>query len=74
MDFGSLLQVAQKNENKQESKRFYQTKFSAPKKETKQAKNLSDNIKKFMAKKAEEEKHKALEEKLKKEVGQIFSN
>lgn len=70
MDFGSLLLAAQKNENKQAPSRFYQTKFSAPKKESKQQKNLSENIKKFMAKKEEEDRKKALEEKKKKEVRQ----
>lgn len=70
--FGSLLLEAQKNENKPTQSRFYQTKFSAPKKESKQAKNLSENIKKFMAKKEEEERKRALEEKKKKEVGLIF--
>lgn len=68
MDFRSLLFEAQKNENKQSPNRFYQTKFSAPKKESKQDKKLSDNIKKFVAKKEQEEKRKALEEKKKKEV------
>jgi len=46
----------------------YRTKFSPVKKETKQSKTLSDNIKKFLARKEEEEKHKALEEKRKKDV------
>jgi protein SPT2 len=68
MDFGTLLSVAQKNENKRTSKACYQTKFTPPKKESKQSKSLSDNIKKFLARKEEEERSKALEEKKKKEV------
>lgn len=68
MDFGKLLNVAQQNSQKQVTKACYQTKFTPIKKETKQSKQLSDNIKKFLAKKEEEEKKKALEEKKKKEV------
>lgn len=68
MDFGTLLSVAQKNEQKAAAKACYQTKFAPPKKETKQ-RVLSNNIKKFLAKKEEEERRKALEEQKKKEVG-----
>lgn len=46
----------------------YQTKFTPLKKQSKQSKTLSDNIKKFLARKEEEEKQKAFEEKRKKEV------
>jgi len=46
----------------------YQTKFTPQKKQSKQSKTLSDNIKKFLARKEEEEKQKVLEEKRKKEV------
>ncbi|XP_012225848.1 protein SPT2 homolog [Linepithema humile] len=67
MDFGALLSVAQKNETKKQTAPCYQTKFAPPKKQSKQSKNLSDNIKKFLARKEEEEKQKALEEKRKKE-------
>ncbi|XP_076655374.1 protein SPT2 homolog [Halictus rubicundus] len=67
MDFGTLLSVAQKNENSKQSIACYQTKFAPPKKPTKQAKALSDNIKKFLARKEEEEKRKVQEEKKKKE-------
>ncbi|CAK9813555.1 Protein SPT2 homolog [Anthophora plagiata] len=67
MDFGTLLSVAQKNENNKQSIACYQTKFAPPKKPTKQAKALSQNIKKFLARKEEEEKQKALEEKKKRE-------
>lgn len=68
MDFGTLLSVAQKNENsKQSSVACYQTKFTPPKKQSKQSKSLSDNIKKFLARKEEEEKRKVLEEKKKRD-------
>ncbi|XP_066591747.1 protein SPT2 homolog [Prorops nasuta] len=67
MDFGTLLSVAQRNESNKQTKICYQTKYSPPKKQTKQAKNLSENIKKFLARKEEEERQKALEEKKKKE-------
>ncbi|KZC11575.1 PREDICTED: protein SPT2 homolog [Dufourea novaeangliae] len=67
MDFGTLLSVAQKNENSKQSIACYQSKFAPPKKPTKQAKALSHNIKKFLARKEEEEKQKVLEEKKKRE-------
>lgn len=67
MDFGTLLSVAQKNENSKQPIACYQTKFAPPKKPNKQAKALSDNIKKFLARKGEEERQKALEEKKKRE-------
>lgn len=67
MDFGTLISVAQKNETKKQTAKCYQTKFTAPKKVSKQSKALSDNIKKFLARKEEEERRKALEEKRKKE-------
>lgn len=60
MDFGTLLHVAKRNnENGKNSEgKYYSTKFSAPKKESKE-KKLSDNIKKFLAKKEEEEREQA---------------
>ncbi|XP_070154541.1 protein SPT2 homolog [Polyergus mexicanus] len=67
MDFGTLINVAQKNETKKHTVPCYQTKFTPPKKQTKQSKTLSNNIKKFLARKEEEERQKALEEKRKKE-------
>ncbi|KMQ89158.1 protein spt2-like protein [Lasius niger] len=67
MDFGTLINVAQKNETKKQAVKCYQTKFAPPKKQTKQSKTLSDNIKKFLARKEEEERRKALEEKRKRE-------
>lgn len=69
MDFGKLLSVAQQNEKQAPRKAYYETKFAPPKKESKQSRNLSDNIKKFLAKKDEEERRKKLEEKKKMEVG-----
>ncbi|KYN22808.1 PREDICTED: protein SPT2 homolog [Trachymyrmex cornetzi] len=68
MDFGTLISVAQKNEGKkQPTVPCYQTKFTPLKKQSKQSKTLSDNIKKFLARKEEEERQKALKEKRKKE-------
>ncbi|XP_047343418.1 protein SPT2 homolog [Vespa velutina] len=67
MDFGTLLSVAQKNEINKQSVACYQTKFTPPKKQNKQSKTLSDNIKKFLARKEEEEKRKVLEEKKKRD-------
>ncbi|KAI4503504.1 hypothetical protein M0802_001726 [Mischocyttarus mexicanus] len=67
MDFGKLLSVAEKNEVNKQTVACYQTKFTPPKKESKQSKTLSNNIKKFLAKKEEEEKKKLLEEKRKRD-------
>ncbi|GAB1861601.1 Protein SPT2 homolog [Camponotus japonicus] len=67
MDFGTLINVAQQNETKKQTGPCYQTKYTPPKKQNKQSKTLSDNIKKFLARKEEEEKQKALEEKRKRE-------
>ncbi|XP_077277383.1 protein SPT2 homolog [Temnothorax americanus] len=67
MDFGTLISVAQKNETKKQTVPCYQTKFEPPKKQSKQSKTLSNNIKKFLARKEEEERQKALEERRKKE-------
>ncbi|KAG7210246.1 hypothetical protein KM043_011794 [Ampulex compressa] len=67
MDFGTLLSVAQRNEGAKQPIACYQTKYTPPKKQSKQTKSLSDNIKKFLARKEEEEKQKALEERRKKE-------
>ena len=73
MDFGTLLTVASKNERQSSRKPCYQTKFQPLKKESKQTKDLSDNIKKFLARKEEEERKKAQEEKQRKDVSWIFS-
>ncbi|XP_028132008.1 protein SPT2 homolog [Diabrotica virgifera virgifera] len=62
MDFGQLLHTAQKNEKSKDQRvRYYSTKFEPPKKEKKSERQLSDNIKKFLAKKEAEEKQKAEE-------------
>ncbi|KAJ8911090.1 hypothetical protein NQ315_000550 [Exocentrus adspersus] len=67
MDFGQLLHTAQQNEKvNKNGVRYYSTKFEPPKKE-KKAKELSHNIKKFLAKKEAEEKLKAEQEKKKRE-------
>ncbi|GLV35488.1 uncharacterized protein CBL_01363 [Carabus blaptoides fortunei] len=67
MDFGSILHVAQKNEKlpKKEIK-YYSTKFDPPKKEER-SKQLSSNIKKFLARKEAEEKKKSVEANAKRE-------
>ncbi|CAG9761917.1 unnamed protein product [Ceutorhynchus assimilis] len=68
MDFCQLLHKAQKNDqNSSNRARYYSTKFEAPKKIKKENKDLSDNIKKFLAKKEAEEAQKRLEEQRKKE-------
>lgn len=67
MDFDTLLSVAEKNEVNKQTVACYQTKFTPLKKQNKQSKTLSDNIKKFLAKKEEEEKRKILEEKKKRD-------
>lgn len=66
MDFGQLLHVAKKNseQSKNSAGKYYSTKFSAPKKVSKE-KALSDNIKKFLIKKEQEEREKARQEKAK---------
>uniref|UniRef100_A0A0K8TMB8 Protein SPT2 homolog n=1 Tax=Tabanus bromius TaxID=304241 RepID=A0A0K8TMB8_TABBR len=68
MDFGTLLHVAKQNSQnvKGSEGKYYSTKFSAPKKESKE-KTLSDNIKKFLAKKEQEEREKARLERQKRE-------
>ncbi|XP_008545763.1 protein SPT2 homolog [Microplitis demolitor] len=67
MDFGELLSVAQKNSSTKQNVSYYPSKFTPPKKEVKQSKTLSENIKKFLARKEEEEKRKSLDEKRRKE-------
>lgn len=57
------LQKEIEKKQKLSMKPCYMTKFSAPKKESKQKKELSDNIKKFLIKKEEEERRKAEEDK-----------
>ncbi|XP_066147050.1 protein SPT2 homolog [Euwallacea fornicatus] len=66
MDFCQLLHKAKKNEQNVGG-RYYSTKYEPPKKVKKETKNLSDNIKKFLAKKEEEERKKQAQEQKKKE-------
>ncbi|XP_066252421.1 protein SPT2 homolog [Euwallacea similis] len=66
MDFCQLLHKAKKNEQSVGG-RYYSTKYEPPKKVKKETKNLSDNIKKFLAKKEEEERKKLAQEQRKKE-------
>ncbi|XP_076274360.1 protein SPT2 homolog [Rhynchophorus ferrugineus] len=68
MDFCKLLHTAQKNDKSSSSGvRYYSTKFEPPKKIKKESKELSDNIKKFLAKKEAEEQKKNQDAKRKKE-------
>ncbi|XP_050299448.1 protein SPT2 homolog [Anthonomus grandis grandis] len=68
MDFCKLLHKAQKNEQTSSgAPRYYSTKFEPPKKIKKEKKDLSENIKKFLAKKEAEEQKKLDEAQRKKE-------
>uniref|UniRef100_A0A1B0C3V8 Protein SPT2 homolog n=1 Tax=Glossina palpalis gambiensis TaxID=67801 RepID=A0A1B0C3V8_9MUSC len=63
MDFGTLLHMAKKNsENSKDNGKYYSTKFSPPKKESKQ-KKLSDNIQKFLQRREQEERDRQKEHK-----------
>ncbi|XP_052862975.1 protein SPT2 homolog [Anopheles cruzii] len=67
MNFIEVLKLAKQNTSTGDQhgdSRYYTTKFSPPKKESKE-KKLSDNIKKFLAKKDEEERAKTLEQRRK---------
>jgi len=67
MDFCQLLHKAQKNDkNSANGVRYYSTKFEPPKKIKKESKDLSANIKKFLAKKEAEEQKKRDENQKKK--------
>uniref|UniRef100_A0A182P4E0 Protein SPT2 homolog n=1 Tax=Anopheles epiroticus TaxID=199890 RepID=A0A182P4E0_9DIPT len=66
MNFHELLNVAKQNALEQQhaakpKNSGYSAKFSPPKKVTKEKKDLSENIKRFLAKREEEERLKALE-------------
>nr|NP_651537.3 uncharacterized protein Dmel_CG5815, isoform C [Drosophila melanogaster]AAF56668.2 uncharacterized protein Dmel_CG5815, isoform C [Drosophila melanogaster] len=64
MDFGDLLRYAKKNSDAvtKEVGKYYSTKYSPPKKQSKESKQLSSNIQKFLQKKeAEEAEKKRLE-------------
>nr|AAL49211.1 RE64245p [Drosophila melanogaster] len=66
MDFGDLLRYAKKNSDAVTKEvgqgKYYSTKYSPPKKQSKESKQLSSNIQKFLQKKeAEEAEKKRLE-------------
>ncbi|XP_023166818.1 protein SPT2 homolog isoform X2 [Drosophila hydei] len=64
MDFGALLHFAKKNNDaatKEEGK-YYSTKYAPPKKESKESKQLSSNIQKFLKKREAEEAERKRQE------------
>ncbi|XP_030567692.1 protein SPT2 homolog isoform X2 [Drosophila novamexicana] len=64
MDFGALLHYAKKNNDaatKEEGK-YYSTKYAPPKKESKESKQLSSNIQKFLKKREAEEAERKRQE------------
>ncbi|XP_037726225.1 protein SPT2 homolog [Drosophila subpulchrella] len=71
MDFGALLHYAKKKNDaatKDEGTgqgKYYSTKYAPPKKESKESKQLSNNIQKFLRKKEAEEAEKKREERQK---------
>ncbi|KAL1509293.1 hypothetical protein ABEB36_004055 [Hypothenemus hampei] len=67
MDFCQLLNKAKKNDQNANGVRYYSTKFEPPKKLKRENKELSENIKKFLAKQQADEQRKLEEEKRKKQ-------
>ncbi|XP_015368161.1 PREDICTED: protein SPT2 homolog [Diuraphis noxia] len=67
MDFHTLLYQAQKNNTRDKDVKYFKASLDPPKKETKESRQLSDSIKKFLAKKDEEERLKQIEEQKKKD-------
>ncbi|XP_016948719.1 protein SPT2 homolog [Drosophila biarmipes] len=71
MDFGALLHYAKKKndaatkEERPGEGKFYSTKYAPPKKESKESKQLSNNIQKFLRRKEAEEAEKKREERQK---------
>ncbi|XP_032576755.1 protein SPT2 homolog isoform X2 [Drosophila sechellia] len=68
MDFGDLLRYAKKNSDavtKEGQGKYYSTKYSPPKKQSKESKQLSSNIQKFLQKKEAEEAEKKRQERQK---------
>ncbi|XP_039490570.1 protein SPT2 homolog [Drosophila santomea] len=71
MDFGALLHLAKKKsdavtkDERQGQGKYYSTKYAPPKKESKESKQLSNNIQKFLQKKEAEEAKKKREERQK---------
>ncbi|EDW00106.1 protein SPT2 homolog isoform X2 [Drosophila grimshawi] len=57
MDFGALLHYAKKKNDaaSKDERKFYSTKYAPPKKETKESKQLSNNIQKFLKNREAEE-------------------
>uniref|UniRef100_A0A2H8THU8 Protein SPT2 homolog n=1 Tax=Melanaphis sacchari TaxID=742174 RepID=A0A2H8THU8_9HEMI len=67
MDFHTLLYQAQKNNTKDKEVKYFKASLDPPKKETKESRQLSDSIKKFLAKRDEEDRLKQIEEQKKKD-------
>lgn len=67
MDFHTLLYQAQKNNTRDNEVRYFKASLDPPKKETKESRQLSDSIKRFLAKKDEEDRLKQIEEQKKKD-------
>ncbi|XP_060874732.1 protein SPT2 homolog isoform X1 [Metopolophium dirhodum] len=67
MDFHTLLYQAQKNNTRDKDVKYFKASLDPPKKETKESRQLSDSIKKFLAKKDEEDRLKQIEEQKKKD-------
>ncbi|XP_022169243.1 protein SPT2 homolog [Myzus persicae] len=67
MDFHTLLYQAQKNNTSDKDVKYFKASLDPPKKETKESRQLSDSIKKFLAKKDEEDRLKQIEEQKKKD-------
>ncbi|XP_017048230.1 protein SPT2 homolog [Drosophila ficusphila] len=71
MDFGALLHLAKKKsdaatkEERPGQGKYYSTKYAPPKKESKESKQLSNNIQKFLRKKEAEEAERKREERQK---------
>ncbi|KAH8399859.1 hypothetical protein KR215_003659 [Drosophila sulfurigaster] len=65
MDFGALLHYAKKKNDavtKIEQNKYYSTKYAPPKKESKESKQLSSNIQKFLKKREAEESERKKQE------------
>ncbi|XP_026805595.1 protein SPT2 homolog [Rhopalosiphum maidis] len=67
MDFHTLLYQAQKNNTRDKEVKYFKASLDPPKKETKESRQLSDSIKRFLAKKDEEDRLKQIEEQKKKD-------
>ncbi|EDV32738.2 uncharacterized protein Dana_GF21992 [Drosophila ananassae] len=68
MDFGALLHYAKRKNDaatKDEGGKFYSTKYAPPKKETKESKQLSSNIQKFLKRREVEEAERKREQRQK---------